>query len=54
MNTTKLSMKLFQNIFGIIILIACVTSLLRTGYSIYPVIIIILQTITLIINNHKK
>jgi hypothetical protein len=40
----------FINICGIVIIVVCVSSL-RYGYSIIPIVIILLQILVLIINN---
>jgi len=49
--------KTFQNICSIIIIAVCILSLIRIkigiGYSIFPILMIILQIIVLILNNKK-
>jgi hypothetical protein len=49
-----MSYRMFQNICSIIIIAACLSSLIRVGYSIFPIIIIPLQIFVLIINNRKN
>jgi hypothetical protein len=44
-------MKKIQNISAIIVVLICICSLIRVGYSIFPIIIIPLQILVLIVNN---
>jgi hypothetical protein len=40
-----------RNILGVIVILACLSSFIRFGYSIYPFVIINLQIVMLIIQN---